>query len=247
HQINEYLYVSLEEGGFQIWNVQNPKEPAVLWSMRFPGSGPVGIRGRFVYVGGSQLHILEVNDPTRAIYLGAWGDWDVRSMVVQGERGYLVGRTGLLIVNLANPAKPVAVSTNEFIVLTNEVPRVLVQDDLAYVVHGTRLRVIDLHDDRAPKQIGTFVDGTLFPGLSDIVVRGRVAYVGNSAGFHIIEMGDPTQPTLFLSQQVDSLTLPLKPRLLMKDNYLYVGSQGRLVAFDISEPRIPVRTEQVNL
>src|SRR6185503_4658923 len=27
HQINEYLYVSLEEGGFQIWNVQNPKEP----------------------------------------------------------------------------------------------------------------------------------------------------------------------------------------------------------------------------
>jgi hypothetical protein len=168
-------------------------------------------------------------------------------MVVQGERGYLVGRTGLLIVNLANPAKPVAVSTNEFVVLTNEVPRVLVQDDLAYVVHGTRLRVIDLHDERAPKQIGTFVDGTLFPGLSDIVVRGRVAYVGNSAGFHIIEMGDPTQPTLFLSQQVDSLTLPLKPRLLMKDNYLYVGSQGRLVAFDISEPRIPVRTEQVNL
>src|SRR6185436_15951021 len=106
HQINEYLYVSLEEGGFQIWNVQNPKEPAVLWSIRFPGSGPVGIRGRFVYVGGSQLHILEVNDPTRPIYLGAWGDWDIRSMVVQGERGYLVGRTGLLIVNLANPAKP---------------------------------------------------------------------------------------------------------------------------------------------
>src|SRR5262245_5257435 len=36
HQINEYLYVALEEGGFQILNVKNPQEPVVLWSVRFP-------------------------------------------------------------------------------------------------------------------------------------------------------------------------------------------------------------------
>ena len=47
---------------------------------------------------------------------GGWGDWDTKAMVLAGHHGFLVGQRGLLIVDLADPSKPVAVSTNEFAV-----------------------------------------------------------------------------------------------------------------------------------
>jgi len=177
HLVNEYLYVSLEEGGFQILNANDPKDPVVLWSIRFPGSGPVGILGRFVYVGGTQFHIIEVTDFTRPTYRGAWfaggngGNWDARALALEGRYGYVVGSRGLLVLDLSDPGAPVALSTNEFTVASSAKPRLTVQDGYAYVVYGTQMRIIDLRDPQQPRLAGTYTDKSLWPGLSLSLMR----------------------------------------------------------------------------
>jgi hypothetical protein len=215
--------------------------------VRFPGSGPVAILGQFVYVGGSELHILEVPDPTRPIYRGGWGDWDTKAMVLAGHHGFLVGQRGLLIVDLAEPSKPVAVSTNEFVVRETEVPQIAVDGNYAYVVHGTRLRVIDVADKSHPREVGVFVDQGFWPGLYDVVVRDGLAYVGSAIGLHLIDVSNPETPTLIRSEALDAWLLPIKLRLLLNGNYLYAGYQGRLVSFDVSDPLHPAPFPRVDL
>ncbi|MFC2170844.1 T9SS type A sorting domain-containing protein, partial [Calditrichota bacterium] len=114
------------------------------------------------------------------------GDF-ARDVIVVGDLAYVMGRDGLLIIDLSDPENPDSVGYCE--IFANDIA---VSGDYAYVATwDSGLRVISVADPEYPEEVG-YCD--IYEG-SFVTVSGDYAYVTSwEGGLRVISVFDPEAP-----------------------------------------------------
>jgi hypothetical protein len=167
-----YAYMAYDRPrayGLQVIDVTDPAAPVALGSLTM--NGPIldaAIVGEYAYLlvgpGVGRLAIVDISDPrdprdVKSVFAGSWGS---ESLTVQGRYLYLVGYDldvsepagGLLVLDVADPASPMALGRYEGIGPT--VLDVRVEGERAYVAGGDGLTVLDVSDPTMPVFVGIY-------------------------------------------------------------------------------------------
>lgn len=233
-----------------IIDVANPTTPKLLGEQ-----APTGqvIAGQYRYrvslspVGPATLHIADIRQPLAPVEVATLtlGEIDyTASITVHGAVGYIAaGQTGLLIVDLANPAAPVLVGRS------TPVSEPLIQSDFAvagtyaYMTTDLGLQVIDLSRPSLPTPVASI------PGHFDkIVVANQYAYVADSGTalpnahvLHVFDISNPAAPV-----EVGSIGELNIGSLAVAGTTVYIGWSD-LTILDVSNPAMPRIRSQLDL
>jgi hypothetical protein len=234
-------FVADGPGGFQIIDVRNPVQPAIVGFLSPIGStGPaqVAVKGHYAFLGEETrgLRIVDISNPStpKDVTIFQSQNW-VLGVTVAGSRAFLTEfQYGLEIVDISDPLQPVALARYP---VTGQASRVWAEGDLAYMtiqfVPG-ELRVLHLGDPTHPVVLGSTAI-SLFG--SDIQGLGRYAFVAaGNAGIQPVDLGDPRNPVAFPTVSAGEVW-----GVELSGERVYASGSHGLVVFDISNPAEPVQ------
>ncbi|MEA2701859.1 MAG: hypothetical protein QOE22_568 [Candidatus Parcubacteria bacterium] len=250
-----YLTPNSASPGLVIMDVSNPRSPAQVGSANTTGNAKrVVVSGRYAYVLSARLHIFDVTNPASPSAVGNYnpGVNIPNDIWVSGKYAYLArsnfstGAGSLAIVDLSNPALPIAVSSINSPDSTRPFNSIYVSGRYAYVgtteVSGTtgRLYIYDISNPTAPSLVGTFNATNRVTG---VYVSGRYAYLsglGTTSGLEIVDVSNPASPALAGSFNTANDAM----RVQVSGNYAYIAEAGTtdgIVVVDVSQPGSPVQ------
>jgi len=215
-------------------------------AVRLKGHEPKAvIAGGYAYVvtRSNRFHILDVSDPTAAVYAGG-GDLgsmaQYRDIVVSGHNAYLARQysNGMDIVDISHPAEPVLVGSID---CGNGVLPVAVgiQEPVAYLcTQAGELWSIDIGDPRRPELLGRLDTGRSTTGMA---VSDENAYVCLCGGtLRIVDVSNPQAPRLISIFEVDG-----GPGLELADGRAYLCDDEDIVLVDLSDLIAPALAGRV--
>jgi len=245
---DNYLYQPFDSPPeLRIIDISDPASPILTGSFVFeiaPDTfsqytvGNVYVSGSYAYVSlikgawegpySAWLWIIDISDPkaptkTSSIRVpnklrGTHG------VYVAGNFAYLAsGESGLLVVDVKDPAAPFIVSRYD---TSSSVQDVYVSDSYAYLADGDAgLSVIDVSDPTSPFIVGSYDT----PGAAKrLHLVGNDVYLADGkAGLTVINVSDPTSP--FLADSID--TPQITNDVYASDGYAYLanGASGFIV------------------
>ncbi len=187
-----------EQGGRELHfvDVSDPTAPVELAKLPDIG-GRMVAKGSTLYVanGFGGLYIIDFSDPAAPKELGHLEmkepskpgslPGDASDVVVVGNYAYVAaGSRGLRIIDVSNPAIPVAIGAIEN--LASATTRVAVQDGLAFVIdYG--LRIVDVSNPAQPQWLGTMD----IPFAKAVTVIGGMAFVPEGGSVFLIDVTNP--------------------------------------------------------
>ncbi len=125
------------------------------------------------------------------------------AIYLANDIAYLASDSGLQVVDITNPAKPIFLSalTN----LGSDIKDIVVKNDLAYVALGNAgIGIIDISNPQSPTLISTFATKTgLFGSASSIDVSGDYAYVATGDSIQVINISNPDDPSFTTKINID--------------------------------------------
>ncbi|HOV72515.1 MAG TPA: IPT/TIG domain-containing protein [Candidatus Hydrogenedentes bacterium] len=203
------VYVADNTSGLRIVDMTDPANPAILSTLPTAlGASPV----YDILMGGA------------AGQLGAFG------VSVYGKYVLVANISGLLVVDVENPANPVLVGETGSL---GEAPvRVAVQGTYAYVAALNGLHVIDLSNPAQPVRVGG-ISGLFF---ADICLSGNIACIFEFNRIGIYDISNPRSPNLLASWPVVSA---LPDGIALKSRTLYVVADDFFQVIDIVNPAAP--------
>ena len=155
-------------------------------------------------------------------------------VAVSSGYAYVVGGSGLRVIDVSDPYHPVEVG---FLGFSEWSGAVAVSGDYAYVVEGLNLYVIDVSTPSAPVQVGSV---ELHPGHPrDVAVSGDYAYVVTIGAYpvlSVIDVSDPSAPV-----EVGTVWDGGGGGVAVSGGYAYVAAGWGLAVIDVSEPTAPHR------
>ena len=256
--------VTVEDGlaytvreGLRVIDVSNPTSPAELGSIFVDPFGirweDVAVAGGWAYVADNGpsdedgLRIISVGNPAApfpvAFVPASAPMSDKSGVAVAAELAYLVNRrSGLLIVNVSNPAVPVEIFRG-----TGGGFAIEVVGGVAYVVGSGGLRLIDVLNPAVPAEVGAINT----PGRArSVAVAGGLAYVGfesSSGGYDglwVIDVSIPAAPVVLGAVRL----LAVPENVAVTGGLAYVATRGAgLRLIDVSNPAAPVELAGVGV
>ena len=199
----KYAYVADGSSGLHIIDVTNPSDIKFSDVKTISTSGPaydVHVFNQYAYVanGSSGLQIINVTDPTKPFVAGSYDAsppdkdgkavGDARGVQVVGRFAYVAdGTSGLQIINVADPTKPLVVGSYD---TPGTALGVQVVNGDAYVADDySGLQIIDVRDPSKPVPKYNY-DANLH-STQNVQVVGQYAYVANGLlGLNIIDVID---------------------------------------------------------
>jgi len=132
--------------------------------------------------------------------------------------------SGLLILDVTDPANPTLVSTEA---TAANIYGVQVSGNYAYMISATTLYVVDISDPTTPTIVGSVAPAGMV-GAVVLAVNGARVYIAESgSGYYIIDVTDPTAPTLLGT--TSGGTIGDSWTIANYGNYTLIG-QGTLVS-----------------
>jgi VCBS repeat-containing protein len=200
-------------------NISDPSTPTVVSSITIPselGPGsPLGfaLSGNYLYVADFSpgIDVIDVTDPAHPALVTTFSNLNPHAHVGPGETSsptalaisgnylYVADQdTGLYVLNIANPAAPVEVSSYDPGGAGNHYMGIQVEGTFAYVTDASgKLIELDISDPTHPTLLGSYGIGGSPNGLS---VSGDYAYVANDTlGLADVKIG----PWSILSNPAD--------------------------------------------
>lgn len=115
----------------------------------------------------------------------------VTDLIVENDIVYLLGDSGLKIINVSDPSSPNILSTYNNSTGSND--DIELKDNLLFLAGGTDgFEIIDISDPNNPKGVSQFDDGGSSHGIS---VVGETVFVADSEdGLEVINITDPENP-----------------------------------------------------
>ena len=229
--------------GVDRFDVSDPDAPVAAGHCDLPGySAAVDASGEVAAVVSWDGGLFMIDGMCPALRLGSLGGfWFPHDVVASGERAFVVDdyfedeAVGLLVVDLRDPAAPLAVGRVEtpgsmqgvalsgsFALLTGKDPT------------GRQFQVVDVADPSAPRLVGT---ADLQADGLNVAASGSLAFVAaGGAGLKIVDIGDPHAP-LLAGEHVTGWALDVAASGATV--FVADGTFG-LRVFDVSDPRVPV-------
>lgn len=179
---------------------------------------------------GGDLELVARFDFTNPLSMVASGD-----LVFVGMQVNQANR--VTILDCLDPAHPLIVGIIDL--PNNDFYPLGVIGDLLYIsVREEGIRIYDISTPAAPALVKTFNPlEAFFPG--QMVVSGSLAYLANLAdlyGLVILEISDPANPALVGNQTYPASIFSLA----VQGNYVYGLGGGALIAYDVTNPALPL-------
>lgn len=202
----------------------------------------------FLYLtNGPSLTILDASDPTHPQQVGqmALADATFEDVAVAGGLAYLVGPSGLWIVDVSNPKAPLLVSHSR---QPSRSKAVVIQKALAYVAGNdsdenrpgqSGLFILDVADPEAPALLGALAAPEDAYALA---VQDGLAYLGVSGSMVVVDVSDPAAPRSVGSYQPD---LGGIPAIAVAGDTGYLTSFDDFSVLDLANPAAPQRLGSV--
>ena len=267
-----YIILTGPSGGLWTVDVSNPSLPVHISFLPFEFSllrglskdGPTVIMvgdyvGELRYdspvsdaIGRPTMLTVDTSDPLQPMILGAiLGSIFGGSAKVAAQSGlaYMVGPTGLHVVDISDPAKPKEVASladpDSEMAPYQDTPRrvagfrasesatkdIAIQDGYAYVASGSKgLRIIDISTPTMPVEIGSLTTES----LQDVIVSGDLAFgydflmpprVGQASKILVIDISQPKSPKLVTS--LETKDAQISDSIALVGDYIYAINDGR--------------------
>ena len=267
-----YIILTGPSGGLWTVDVSNPSLPVHISFLPFESSllrglskdGPTVIMvgdyvGELRYdspvsdaIGRPTMLTVDTSDPLQPMILGAiLGSIFGGSAKVAAQSGlaYMVGPTGLHVVDISDPAKPKEVASladpDSEMAPYQDTPRrvagfrasesatkdIAIQDGYAYVASGSKgLRIIDISTPTMPVEIGSLTTES----LQDVIVSGDLAFgydflmpprVGQASKILVIDISQPESPKLMDS--LETKEAQISDSIALVGDYIYAINDSR--------------------
>jgi hypothetical protein len=230
----ERLYLACGDGGYEIWNVENPSVP-FLYSRNeiyyYEVETPVGhvqVRGDFAVFecGFGYIHSVNVSDPYNPFQVsfnGLVGNPAHNIHIDQAGYVHATGYDYYIIYSLDGSGNLHSVGGRPI----QNCNAVFGGTQASYVGQGVYLWIVYGVANYHKTDVG---------GVTDIAVRGDLAYVTNEAGLNIWNVADNNNPYLVSTTSTEEYL----GDICLAGSYAYIsaGSRG-VIIFDISDPSSP--------
>jgi len=192
---------------------------------------------------GGGLQIIDVSNRTNPHLVSVWKPgWDTTALAVSGRYAY-VGRGGLAVVDVGDPAAPQQVGIYN---ITNELfLHLTVLGGFAYMANwDAGMHVMDISDPTNPRRVGGYRAGYAY----GVAVSGKYAYLAGEprldatnwvgGGLVILDISDPTAPKRVGGYGEGEFF----STVAVAGNYAYIENPwGGFQVIDVSNPAIPQR------
>ncbi len=175
-----YAYLADGQRGLRIVDLANPAHPVEIAALEQPGfAHRVAVAGRYVYVAddAAGLRVVDVSDPAHPRQVAVYEDGDHASgVVLAGGRAYVTTATGVIIMDLSDGARPVAIGR-----LPVAPPvELAVSGMVACAASGGVLRAYDVANAADPKELACLeLNGE---GSVQLAMEGAEVYLSTSLG-----------------------------------------------------------------
>ncbi|MEA3363801.1 MAG: hypothetical protein U9Q61_11110 [Thermodesulfobacteriota bacterium] len=211
---DEYLLLSKGIHGVELVDISDLHHPVVRDVLSDIHALDVALDGHFVYIASKNegLMIYELEKNAKLNCLGhlqtpfPMNQFDIAlSVYPQGGMVYVAnGRSGMLIVDVTNPAEPTILSS---IPISGICKEVRVVDDKAYITsHHGGITVVDVKDPENPTVLSIIPMSAMSKGLQ---VVGDLIYVAQrKMGVTVVPVPIAAETTKFISEKHLQVTLP---------------------------------------
>jgi hypothetical protein len=202
----------------------------------------VAVSGNYAYVGvGMRVMVLDISNPASPSEIGVTQPFEgeVRDIAVSGNFAYVAAaETGLYIVNITNPAKPITTGQLD---TKGYAEGIAVVGNYAYVADGpTGMLVVDISEPAKPVVTAAAYG---FNYIFDVTLAGSYAYLAAAgAGLLVVDVSDPIHPL----ETGNYDTRGYAYGVTVSGNAIYVadGWEGVQI-INISNPAQPIFTETI--
>lgn len=193
-------YVANHVAGLTIVDISTPSKPSILSSFNPQiDCDALALRHDCAILYAhweSRLVFVDISDPAKPRQIGVFQNdpktFNQGELAVDGDFAYCTALTGLVIVNIANPANPKLAKSVD---IQGRVTDVAVRDGYAFVAAGPAgVRVFDVHDPNQPEEIGYYNTGDQF-AASQLAIQ--PAPGGNSYYLYVANNKGPATVLLF--------------------------------------------------
>ncbi|MBL7989047.1 MAG: hypothetical protein JNJ94_13370 [Chlorobi bacterium] len=216
-------------------------------------AGKAGSLARFMVVGdylycldGVNILVFDIKEPARPRYRNAASvSWDIETIFHSGNHLFIGAATGMYIVNIDDPNKPML--TSQFTHARTCDP-VVVEGNRAYVTlrggtpcggFANQMDILDISDVKNPKLIHSMP----LTGPYGLAVRDGIAIIcDGTAGVRVVDATNPNAP-----QQVGQITGMIPHDVIASGNLLVITAQDGYHLYDISDIRQPKRFSTIPL
>jgi hypothetical protein len=194
--------------------------------------------GRYLYAIGmfGKLAVSDVANPARPALVGtlSFADTMAHDIAVQGAYAHISDETGLRVVSISNPARPVPAAHLDL----GECEAIAVAGRYACLALRDTLVVADVQNPNSPQRRGSLSEED-WSWVYDIQIRGTHAFVATYAGMAVVDISDPDNPA---TEAFLDLGWCVYLELAGSFAYLggYSGPTGVLHVLDITDPANPV-------
>jgi hypothetical protein len=160
---------------------------------------------------------------------GSLGQGLPQDTAVQGGYAYVAADSGLLVLDISDPANITEVA---FYKTPVNISAVAVSGSYAYAAGHHGFVVLDISNPATPVHIGG-TDGGLGGGVHDMVLNGSYAYLSGGGFMAVIDVADPTTPTIIGDLSVSGWHYSLA----VNGSYVYLADLlAGLHVIDVSDP-----------
>lgn len=242
-----YAYLSGDE--LKVVDISNPASPALKGSFnpgRRPGGDPLGVQsvavsGRYVLAGTwyqGQFRSISVASPAsprlvKVINLGGVnsGRFGQTQIAISNNYAYVAGDSDVKVVNVSNPANPLAAGNLPANPNTQISGWVYASGKYAYA--GGEPKIFDVSNPASP-----VLKGKLSPSGGQVVYSsGNYIYYSHSSGLMVLDVSDPGSPKVVKAADKTLQAGPLK----QKGPLLYgaTGNGFKIIdATDVTKPKL---------
>ena len=200
------------------------------------------LQGHYLFETDNGLNIYDMTDVTQMNKIGSVTNaslaGDANGLDIVGAYAYIACRTTdtIAVVDVSDVTNPQMVGSLADSTNLDEAFQIKVLGRYAYLTcrEGDSLTIVDIIDPTNPVYVGKVSDAVRLADPRDVIVINDYAFVTNYAGtsIQVINVSDKTNP-VFVSELVDATNFVSIYYINSNGNYLYVGTQDKLVVVDV--------------
>ena len=220
---------------------KTPTIAGLLNDPRLKGSEEVKVIGKYTYVVGGGLRVIDISNPRNPVIVSSI-DFPGVGISIQDKYAYIVGSSILTIVDISYPVSPKVITSFQDLKLPRDFQDIEVRDKYAYIIDNNwkALIIVDISDIKKPKIISSIRISKEEYGfaLKKIFLLENYCYIVSSRGLTIIDISDPQNPKKLSS--LSDRKLSDASDVFISKKYAYLITQNNILAIiDISVPSAP--------
>ncbi len=253
-----YIYVANSDLGYSIYRDGNSTRLNVVgYNTTTNNFQDMVLKNNIAYVANSNseagIKIYDISDKANIVYKSLVKVTDnsnygqsISKVAIDGNNIYPYNTYFLAKYSISNPTNPTKVlgvsnlkSSSSLYYSDISIGKMIIDGNYGYIANqyynNYGLTIINLTDFSIVKNFKISTIGT----PKDLVKKGNTVYIGGSSGFAAVDVSSLSTPSLKKTidkyQYVNTLALD--------GDFLYVGTSGNLIKYDISDPQVPVIKE----